>query len=204
MMIAWMREGTDMVELRIMNADPVFDYRQSCGITLGMRRPKPLNIKNEEDFWLKHILANHSTMRSIRFRIIDEAKKTVIAQLVRATKGHPQPYAEASRPDWTGKERSSDPYEEKLFGHDHTAESFIEMAKQRLCSKAEKNTRLEMIEIVDAMKSHPEPYFRALAKLCMPYCEWYGGRCPELYGCGKCKSFYDSIKEKENENCTEQ
>ena len=49
------------------------------------------------------------------------AVKSVVMQLIRHTKGHPQPFVQSSRPDWNnGKERSNDPYEEKLFGLDHT------------------------------------------------------------------------------------
>lgn len=115
-------------------------------------------------------------------------------QLIRATKGHVQPFVESSRPDWNnGKERSSDPYEEKLFGQDHTPESFIEMAKQRLCNRTETRTRKAMQEIVDEMKKSDDPIIKAVGYCSHPYCWWYKG-CPEIKGCGKFSNkVYDDI-----------
>jgi hypothetical protein len=104
-------------------------------------------------------------------------------QIIRATKGHPQPEVQSSRPDWTGKERSNDPYEEKLFMQDHTAESFIEMAKQRLCKRTEEKTREFMGLMVQTLKDSKDPFLKAVGYCCHPYCWWYKN-CPEIRGCG--------------------
>lgn len=104
-------------------------------------------------------------------------------QIIRATKGHPQPEVQSSRPDWNGgKERSSDPYEDKLFMQDHTAESFIEMAKQRLCNRTEERTRVFMTEMVAALKRSKEPFLVAVGYCCRSSCQWYGA-CPEIKSC---------------------
>ena len=76
----------------------------------------------------------------MHFRLVDTRPKSVIMQIIRATKGHPQPECESSRPDWTGKERSFDPCEYKLFMQDHTAESFIKW-QSRDCVKRLKNAQ---------------------------------------------------------------
>ena len=123
-------------------------------------------------------------MRCIKFRIVDRAPKSVIMQLIRATKGHPQPEVQSSRPDWTGEERSNDPYEIKLFAHDHTAESFIEMAKQRLCNRTEERTRKYMWAVVNSLRNCDDPFLRAVGFCSLPACVWYGKRCPEIKGCG--------------------
>lgn len=179
---------------RILNKDPLYDYREDCkitkGIELGVSTGEVLNFKpkDETEYWIKQIVANHSTLRCVHFRLIDTRPKSVINQIIRATKGHPQPEVESSRPDWTGKERSFDPYEDKLFAQDHTAESFIEMAKQRMCKHTEDRTRAFMYEMVAALRSSDEPFLRAVGYCCKPACEQLGGRCPEIKGCGRCPS----------------
>lgn len=180
------------MRFRILNKDPLYDYREACKITQG--RDLALEVEHwkpedETAFWIKQIVANHSTLRCVHFRLVDTRPKAVIMQIIRATKGHPQPEVQSSRPDWNnGKERSSDPYEEKLFMQDHTAESFIEMAKQRLCVRTEKNTYKFMLEMVMTLRESEEPFLKAVGYCCAPSCGWYGGKCPEIKGCGLKKS----------------
>jgi len=175
-----------MIDFRILNADILFDYREACKTTQGIMQPGPFNPRDEVAFWVKQIVANDSTIRCMTFRMKATAPRSVIMQIIRATKGHPQPEVESSRPDWTGKERSSDPYEEKLFIQDHTAESWIEMAKQRLCMRTEAKTRAFMVAAVNALKDSELPFLRAVGLCSMPYCKWYLA-CPEIKSCGKCK-----------------
>lgn len=183
----------EIKEIRILNKNPIYDYRQACKITEGKGVAICWQPKNEKEYWVKQIVANHSTLRSVKFRIVAEAPKTVIMQIIRATKGRPQPEVQSSRPDWNnGKERSSDPYEEKIFLHDHTAESFIEMAKQRLCVRTEQRTREFMQLLVEEMKKSGNPFLEAVAECCHPVCWWYKA-CPELKGCGKLESLADKV-----------
>ena len=177
------------MRFRILNKDPLFDYRQACKITEGRDIALEVELwkpKEETEYWIKQIVANHSCIRSVHFRLVDTRPKSVIMQIIRATKGHPQPEVQSSRPDWTGKERSSDPYEDKLFMQDHTAESFVEMAKQRLCNRTEENTRKFMSQMVIALRNSPEPFLQAVGYCCAPYCGWYR-RCPEIKSCGSYK-----------------
>ena len=174
------------MRFRILNRDPLYDYREACKITQGEDMELQNTFfapKDMTEFWIKQICANHSTLRSIHFRLVDTRPKSVIMQFIRATKGHPQPEVESSRPDWTGKERSSDPYEDKLFMQDHTAESFIEMAKQRLCNRTEKYTKEFMWEMVDALRANKDPFLRAVGYCCHPACWWFNGKCPEVKSC---------------------
>lgn len=178
------------MRFRVLNRDPLYDYREACKITQGEDMElqntffKP---KDEVEFWIKQICANHSTLRSVHFRLVDTRPKSVIMQIIRATKGHPQPEVQSSRPDWTGKERSSDPYEDKLFMQDHTAESFIEMAKQRLCNRTEGKTRAFMFSMVMVLRQDKNPFLKAVGYCCAPACEWLGGRCPEIKPCSSSK-----------------
>ena len=184
------------MRFRILNKDYLFGYREACKITQG--RDLALEVehwkpKNEVEFWIKQIVANHSTLRSIQFRLVDSRPKSVVMQLIRATKGHPQPAVQSSRPDWNcGKERSSNPYEEILFMQNHTAESFIEMAKQRLCARTEERTRKAMQEMVFVLRDSKEPFLRAVGLCCHASCYWLG-RCPELKGCDGTPKMADKI-----------
>lgn len=170
----------------------MYDYREACKITQGIDLQETLenekHPKDETEWWIKQIVANHSCIRSIHFRLVDTRSKSVIMQIIRATKGHPQPEVQSSRPDWNnGKERSFDPYEDKLFMQDHTPESFVEMAKQRLCNRTEDRTRQFMNEMVVVLRESKEPLLQAIGYCCMPYCLWYDA-CPEIKSCGRYKT----------------
>lgn len=188
-----------MIRFRVLNKDPLYDYKEACKITQGIDLEKDLSTWNRPKdmtaFWIKQIIANHSTIRCVHFRLTAECPKSSIMQLIRATKGHPQPYVQSSRPDWNnGKERSSDPYETKLFIQDHTAESFIEMAKQRLCNRTEKRTKDIMILMVEALMASENSFLRAVGYCCHPAC-WWGRWCPEIKGCGLCKPIAEYVLE---------
>lgn len=204
-----------MIEFRMLNCDPLMDYIEGCKITQGVSllddtKEKPVDIYSElvkdiffqrqhnddkvVEWWLRQIVANHSTMRSIRFRMVAKAPKSVVMQIIRATKGHPQPEVQSSRPDWCGKERSGDPYEEIWFLQDHTCESFIEMCKQRLCARTEERTRQFMNSAVFKL-IEKGGFFKALGLCCKPACGWLRG-CPELKSCGKCEKLSDGFIEK--------
>lgn len=194
----------EKLRFRILNSTPLYDYREACKVTKGIdlkeSREYAFETGDETAFWIRQIVANHSTIRSVRFRLVDTRPKSVVMQVIRATKGHPQPEVQSGRPDWTGKERSADPYEDRLFMQDHTAESFVEMAKQRLCMKTEQRTRLFMQEMVETLKNSPEPFLRAVGYCCHSYCWWYGG-CPELKCCnglvkGIAARIIEGVKEK--------
>ena len=174
------------MKFRVLNKNPFYDYKEACKVTQGIDLNGELELfspKDMTEWWIKQIVANHSTLRCIRFRLTAKAPKSVIMQLIRATKGHPQPEVESSRPDWTGQERSNDPYEVKLFSQDHTAESFIEMAKQRMCKRTEENTRKFMLALVMELRASEDPFLKAVGYCSAPACYWYK-RCPKIKGCG--------------------
>lgn len=173
------------MEIRILNKDPLLDYRQSAKVTLGIfLKENDWQPKDLEKFWVKQICAMHSIIRGIHFRIIDEIPKSVASQLVRHTDGHPQPEMQSSRPDWTGKERSNDPYELRLLEIDFTPESFIKMAQKRLCKKTEERTLKVVKSWVEEMKKSDDPLIRAIARCSKPKCDWYLS-CNEIKPCGK-------------------
>lgn len=176
-----------MITFRLLNENPLYDYREACKITQGITmgdKEKNFKPKDEVEYWIKQIVARHSTIRTVTFVMNAEAPKSVVMQIIRATKGAVQPFVQSSRPDWTGKERSNDPYELKMFMQKHTAESFVEMAKQRLCNRTEARTRKFMNEAVKVLKDSDVPFFKALGFCCHPAC-WWLGSCPEIKSCNE-------------------
>lgn len=171
--------------IRMLNEEPMYDYRQFCKITQGelLDYEEKFRPKDEVDFWKKHFLAMHSTLRCLHFRVIMQIPRTVAMQLVRHTDGHPQPEVESSRPDWTGKPRSTDPEQLKWVAIDFTPESWIKMCQKRLCRKTEQNTYNVVHEIVVAMANSPFPFFQALSKVSRPKCKYYSA-CNERESCG--------------------
>lgn len=171
--------------VRLLNKNPMFDYRQFCKVTQGvvLDEEKKFEPKDEVDFWKKHFLAMHSTLRCLHFRVLMQIPRTVAMQLVRHTDGHPQPEVESSRPDWTGKPRSADPEQLKWVAIDYTPESWIKMCQKRLCRKTEPKTFETVRELVVAMANSPVPFFQALARVSWRKCKYYGA-CNELESCG--------------------
>lgn len=88
------------MRFRVLNKDPLYDYREANKTTEGIDLEGMYNVapKHETEFWIKQIVANHSTLRCIKFRLVDRRPKSVIMQIIRATKGHPHPEVESSRP----------------------------------------------------------------------------------------------------------
>lgn len=185
----------EKMQVRIINNNPMFDYKHACLITKGKNIEKITRPENEVEYWVKQILTGHSTLRFIDFVITDTIPKSCIMQIIRATKGHPQPEVQSSRPDWTGNERSGDPYETKLFCMKFTPESFIEMCKQRLCVCTEAKTRAVVGSWVRELQASTDPLLKAIGICCKPKCFYFGGRCNELTGCGKYEALYKDFME---------
>jgi len=187
------------MRFRLLNVNPIYDYREACKTTQGIDLWEDLGVdnvfkpKNEVIYWVKQIVASHSTIRTVHFRMTAKAPRSVIMQVIRATKGHPQPFVQSSRPDWCGKERSNDPYEEKLFSMDFTAESFIEMCKLRLCARTEERTQKFVQQAVLELRKNENPFLRAVGLCCHTNCWWHNGLCSELKGCEGVSKISDKI-----------
>lgn len=213
------------LEIRLLNGDVFLDYREACKITEGKRWGKESLVncmasdicedqsltctnwqchdnrcwrpKDWYKYWLHQCTALHSCIRSIHIRIVDYIPRSVAMQLVRHTMGHPQPYIQSSRPDWTGKPRSPDPHEMKWCMFDFTPESFLHMCRKRLCNRTEEKTRRIVMKWVEGFKAMgrdsrhlTDMLFKAIGDLAVPQCEVLGAKkCPELKSCGKYKKF---------------
>lgn len=67
------------------------------------------------------------------------------------------------------------------------AQAVISISKKRLCNLASTETRLTWLAVREAMMDvDPD-----MAWAMRPECSWCGGRCPEMRGCGLCKSLME-------------
>jgi len=167
--------------LRITTKDPLYEIRDAACNTLGKSADSTRVYIHAEayEYFVNAFIAKHSIIRCVHFKIIDTVRTDVEHQLLRATKGNPQPYCQSKRPDWNnGTERMPDDKSISLFCHEHTAESFMAECNQRLCHRAMKETREEVLKILQEMDNSRDPYFEALAFCCVPNCVFQYG-CPE-------------------------
>lgn len=171
------------ISVRVLNNDPLSDIQEAAYTTIGKKWDNCRNAKflrsldcGELTYYVETFIAKHSIIRAIHLRlIIEDCRPDVARQLLRATKGHPQPYMESGRPDWTGKPRS-----DRLirFAMDFTPEAWMALANQRLCYRAMKETRDTVVKIVEFMGGSDDLLLNALAICSVPNCVFQGG-CPE-------------------------
>lgn len=172
------------MEIHTLSKIPLWDVMRANYISLGKEFGEDdyLKIKDPEEKWRNLLLAEHSTLEFAPFVVSGEFRSDVISHLVRHTKGHPRFSVESGRPDWTGKERPG-PDSLRKFTMLWNPISWIAMCRQRLCSKAMRETKDAVYAMLREMSVHPDSFFRALASLSMAECRYRGG-CP--YGIRSC------------------
>jgi hypothetical protein len=152
-----------------LNADPALDLQQA---NLATKRLRPKNPLTREQ-WAKTLRAEHSTLRFLSIVIHDEdCPYTVASQIVRHTKEHTQPEMSSARPDWTGHERD---YRKSRWLHiKFTPIGLVRMMEDRLCSRAEKETKDWAANLRYEMLRSDNWMIRVLALHCAPTCEKHG------------------------------
>ncbi len=192
-----------MIQLEILNKEPVYDVKQAACTTIGKKasKTKKLSKKEELEFWCEQMLQEHSILRAVTFRIFDDDMRgDICSQLLRATKGHPQPEVQSSRPDWNkGAPRKPSNETFIMFTHLHTAESWMALCRQRLCFSTMPETRDKVLDVLVEMATSEEPFFQALALMCVPQCVYRMGCC-DRKNCGYLERIikaYDTDKDKD-------
>jgi hypothetical protein len=172
------------MEIHTLSKIPLWDVMRANYISLGKEFGEDdyLKIKDPEEKWRNLLLAEHSTLEFVPFIVSGEFRSDVISHLVRHTKGHPRFVCQSARTDWTGKERPG-PEALRKFSMLWNPISWIAMCRQRLCSKAMRETKDAVYAMLREMSVHPDSFFRALASLSMAECRYRGG-CP--YGIRSC------------------
>ena len=171
--------GTKVTLIECPNEMDWVEVRRRCLVTAG-RWYLDANPPSME--WRRKLLeARHSPIRYLRFSFYIECPYWVSVHLCRHV--HAQPYVRSQRND-----RQHD-YDRNAARQDApvamiwdvNAEELMVIANKRLCAKASPETRA----VVELMRDEVErecPEFRGLL---VPMCEYQGGVCHEMNGCGR-------------------
>lgn len=137
--------------------------------------------------WKRRLLAaEHSPLRAVLYHVVlTGIPYWVSVHLVRHKVGV-EHFVSSQRPDRSpsGIERHDLPQDAPVT---HAmlvnAAALIAMSRKRLCSKAAGETRKTWEQVrLEVAKIDPET-----ADAMVPECVYRGGRCPEMFPCGKCK-----------------
>ena len=169
-----------IIELRMYpNEDDLLWMKQCTVGTMG----KDSNTLPTSEFVRRLLVARHSPIRELRFSyVIRDVPYWVSVHLVRHHVGF-QAYVQSQRND-----RQSD-YDRTKARQDKpvtmrvtlNAEALMTLANKRLCMKASPETR----EVVQRMCRLAEKVLPELKGLLVPMCEYNGGLCHEINGCGR-------------------
>lgn len=146
---------------------------------------KGLGKEPSDSFKKKMVISEHSPLRLLEFDIkVYGIPYYSMGHFVRHV--HAQPFVSTSRPDITGVNitRHELPQDAPVnMQLSVNAQEIINISRLRLCSKAEKTTRMVWREVVKEL-SKIEPI---LANACVPQC-MAKNFCQEMVGCGYCAS----------------
>ncbi len=169
------------IELRKYPAPDDFMWMKECTLGTGGKETKTLPSSN----LIRNLLvARHSPIRELEFRyVLRNVPYWVSVHLVRHHVGF-QPYVESQRNDRQSKyDRNKAPQDSPVTMRiTINAEALMNLANKRLCSMASPETR----EVVLRMCKLAEQVVPEFKGLFVPMCEYHGGVCDEIHGCGKC------------------
>ena len=153
------------------------EVKRRALVTVGK---KPVNAPTEE--WKHDILkARHSPIRRLNFSFYIECPYWVSVHLCRHI--HAQPYVKSQRNDRQSEyDRNSAPQNETVsMIWDVNAEELMVIANKRLCHQASDETR-EVVRQMCKLVLSEYPEFKGLL---VPFCQYQGGICHEMYPCTK-------------------
>lgn len=135
--------------------------------------------------WLHRLLeARHSPIRELWYRFrLDDVPYWVSVHLVRHHMEF-HPYVQSQRNDRQNNyDRTKAPQDAPVMMHiSMNAEMLMILANKRLCMKASPETR-EVVAEMCRLVLEKCPEFEGLL---VPMCEYHGGVCHEMQGCGRC------------------
>ena len=182
-----------MISVEVLTKNPYYYLKDANLITIGKRARQEYkedynSYTKQYDYFKKCFLAEHSTIEILQFRIFDNScRGDVTNQIVRHTKGHPRYSVQSSRPDWNNNEpRKPSDKTYRFFMSTWNPLAFMQACRQRLCANAQKETREWTKDVIACMQNSKDPMLVALADCCVPQCEYRGGYCFEIKGCGRC------------------
>ena len=146
------------------------------------KKPLPRNQEPSENFKRRMVRAEHSVLRAFMFYIDMYDIPYYSAMHFRTHKLVHLPVVSTSRPDIDGnqkhrsEQKKDEPVNMRLM---LDAQEIIAISRQRLCNRAEFQTRAIWRDVI-AELAKIEPL---LAQACVPSC-LYRGFCPEINSCG--------------------
>jgi hypothetical protein len=136
-----------------------------------------------KETWLKMLLSEHSSDRSIVYRIYcEDVPYYTHVHIIRHHIGF-QPHVMSQRHDKEREDRPQGALVDMFF--DANAQALINIARKRLCYKADKTAQ----DLVEKMKwslvYEGDEYDKVLGLLLARPCSWYPGYCAEPHPCGR-------------------
>ena len=170
------------MNITLLRAPTEEDWREvkrRALVTVGKTMVTPPTIE-----WKRKILmARHSPIRYLQFSFLLEGIQSwVSVHLVRHI--HAQPYVKSQRNDrQSAYDRNKAPQDSPVdMIWDMNAEELMVIANKRLCSQASQETR----EVVTQMCRLAKEACPEISDFLVPMCEYHGGVCHEINGCGRC------------------
>lgn len=157
------------------------DYLWCKQCTLGTAGKEAKTPPTQE--WLHRILeARHSPIRELWFGFVLEVPYWVSVHLVRHHVGF-NPYVQSQRNDrQSNYDRTKAPQDAPVTMRvSLNAEALMNLANKRLCAQASPETRAAVAEMCRQV-TEACPEFEGLL---VPMCEYHGGVCHEMKGCGR-------------------
>ena len=169
------------MEIILLNAPTAEDWvgvKQRALVTVG----KSVKTSPTSEWKHKILEARHSPIRYLRYSfLLQDIPSWVSVHLCRHV--HAQPYVKSQRNDrQTEYDRNKAPQDSPVsMIWDLNAEELMVVANKRLCNQASKETRDVVRQMcLLALESTPE-----LEGLLVPMCVYNGGKCHEMYPCGR-------------------
>jgi hypothetical protein len=148
------------------------------------KRPKEPDTWEPAIEWAKAmVLAEDSTLEYCSLIIDTDTRGDVASHIVRATAYHPRHVVQSSRPDYTGKARPGPEVPRIYFGK-WDIKALLQMAKERLCYRAMKETREEIGAIKLYLLRSDDVLMKAVGWGMMPACVFRCGCNQGERSCG--------------------
>ena len=170
------------VELIAVPSDKDLLWCKEC--TLGTIGKGAISAPNTE-FLHGLLVARHSPIRELWYKFkITDLPYWVSVHLVRHKVGVNH-YVQSQRNDrQDAYDRTKAPQDAPVMMHiSINAEALMTLANKRLCNMASPETR-DVVKEMCKLVEQRCPEFKGLF---VPMCEYHGGVCYEINGCGKCQ-----------------
>ena len=172
-----------------VNVEQLTDFKLVRELARVTVNKDNLDTEVSEDFKRKILLAEHSPIRALMFKVTMIGIPYYVSVHLSRHKNGVEHFVSTQRTDRTGQDRS-EKYQDALVNHTMilNAQALINMSRKRLCYKADSST----IALMKAIKKEISRFEPTLAIMMIKECI-YRGTCPEMDTCGyyKKNELYD-------------